>query len=593
MAAMGAAAQAAAAASAPATGQQSAAARGSATEVFDVLVIGGGVTGCGVALDAASRGLSVALVEKRDFAAGTSSRSSKLIHGGLRYLERMDFGLVREALHERRLLLETIAPHLVTADALPLPPEGARVGPRRDGLGPLPVRRARRDALGRAPAPPPYASVVPARRAVAARRCAPRRHPLLRRPGRRRALLGHAGPHGDRRWARSAPPPSTSSPSCGEATGSPAPACATSSQATSSRCARAVVNATGVWTTRPRAPGGRQRPAASCGRRRASTSSCPGPHRLRLRADPAHGEERALRAPWGDQWIIGTTDTDWSSASITPPRPAATSTTCSRTSTPSCGTPVVRRHHRRLRGTAAAGRERGGRHDQAVARARGATQRARPREHRRRQVHDVPPMAEDAVDAVSRDLPFPVDASRTATIPLLGAAGLPGARYRLNIHPGARPRRRTARSSPEEVRHARRRRARPVAGEPGLADPAPRRREVPGRRGQLRDAARGALHIDDVLTRRTHIAFDVAGPRGPGGRTCGPAHGPGPRLGRERRRPRGGALQGPARRREREPIDARTTPRPIRRALRCGTCGSWPSESGRATGRNAVFSPRN
>src|SRR5665811_1395799 len=79
-----------------------------ATEVFDVLVIGGGVTGCGVALDAASRGLSVALLEKRDFAAGTSSRSSKVIHGGLRYLEQFDIGLVREALHERQLLVEKI-----------------------------------------------------------------------------------------------------------------------------------------------------------------------------------------------------------------------------------------------------------------------------------------------------------------------------------------------------------------------------------------------------------------------------------------------------------------------------------------------------
>ena len=84
-----------------------------ATETFDVLVVGGGVTGCGAALDAASRGLSVALLEKRDFAAGTSSRSSKLIHGGLRYLENLDLELVREALHERRLLVEKIAPHLV------------------------------------------------------------------------------------------------------------------------------------------------------------------------------------------------------------------------------------------------------------------------------------------------------------------------------------------------------------------------------------------------------------------------------------------------------------------------------------------------
>ncbi|MFD8100782.1 glycerol-3-phosphate dehydrogenase [Nocardia fluminea] len=79
----------------------------------DVLVIGGGVTGAGAALDAASRGLSVTLVEARDFAAGTSSRSSKLIHGGLRYLEQMDFALVREALKERGLLLNTLAPHLV------------------------------------------------------------------------------------------------------------------------------------------------------------------------------------------------------------------------------------------------------------------------------------------------------------------------------------------------------------------------------------------------------------------------------------------------------------------------------------------------
>ncbi|WP_297502242.1 glycerol-3-phosphate dehydrogenase/oxidase [Pseudonocardia sp.] len=82
-------------------------------EVVDVLVIGGGVTGAGAALDAASRGLSVGLLEARDWAAGTSSRSSKLIHGGLRYLEMLDFALVREALHERGLLLDRIAPHLV------------------------------------------------------------------------------------------------------------------------------------------------------------------------------------------------------------------------------------------------------------------------------------------------------------------------------------------------------------------------------------------------------------------------------------------------------------------------------------------------
>lgn len=84
-----------------------------ATEEFDLLVVGGGIVGVGVALDAVTRGLSVALVEARDLASGTSSRSSKLIHGGVRYLERLDFGLVREALIERGALLTTLAPHLV------------------------------------------------------------------------------------------------------------------------------------------------------------------------------------------------------------------------------------------------------------------------------------------------------------------------------------------------------------------------------------------------------------------------------------------------------------------------------------------------
>jgi glycerol-3-phosphate dehydrogenase len=83
-------------------------------ETFDVVVVGGGIVGCGAALDAASRGLSVALVERGELASGTSSRSSKLIHGGLRYLERFQLRLVREALHERALLLTRLAPGLVT-----------------------------------------------------------------------------------------------------------------------------------------------------------------------------------------------------------------------------------------------------------------------------------------------------------------------------------------------------------------------------------------------------------------------------------------------------------------------------------------------
>ena len=97
------------------TSQRSAALEALGTEEFDVLVIGGGVTGAGIALDAASRGLRTAVVEAQDWASGTSSRSSRLIHGGLRYLYNLDFKLVFEALTERARLLTTIAPHLVEA----------------------------------------------------------------------------------------------------------------------------------------------------------------------------------------------------------------------------------------------------------------------------------------------------------------------------------------------------------------------------------------------------------------------------------------------------------------------------------------------
>ncbi|HEV2923674.1 MAG TPA: glycerol-3-phosphate dehydrogenase/oxidase [Solirubrobacteraceae bacterium] len=144
-------------------------------EEFDVVVVGGGITGAGVALDAATRGYSVALLERADFASGTSSRSSKLVHGGLRYLQNFDLGLVREALLERQLMVE-LAPHLVR----PLPLvvaafEGARpdrlmgvglnlydvmsVTDRRSAGDKLRPRRSRKGRAERAhangPAPPP------------------------------------------------------------------------------------------------------------------------------------------------------------------------------------------------------------------------------------------------------------------------------------------------------------------------------------------------------------------------------------------------------------------------------------------------------
>src|SRR5436309_337747 len=103
-------------------------------ERFDVVVIGGGITGAGVALDAASRGYSVALVERDDYASGTSSRSSKMVHGGLRYLQNFDLGLVREALLERQLMVE-LAPHLVYPTPFLVPTLGEARRNWRIGIG--------------------------------------------------------------------------------------------------------------------------------------------------------------------------------------------------------------------------------------------------------------------------------------------------------------------------------------------------------------------------------------------------------------------------------------------------------------------------
>jgi glycerol-3-phosphate dehydrogenase len=123
-------------------------------EAFDVVVVGGGITGAGVALDAASRGYSVALVEKADYASGTSSRSSKLVHGGLRYLQNFDLGLVREALLERQLMVK-LAPHLVKPLPLVVPAfDGARpdrlVGVGLNLYDVMAVERGRRGRRARA-----------------------------------------------------------------------------------------------------------------------------------------------------------------------------------------------------------------------------------------------------------------------------------------------------------------------------------------------------------------------------------------------------------------------------------------------------------
>jgi len=154
-----------------------------AAETVDLLVIGGGITGAGIARDAALRGLRVALVEQRDFASGTSSRSTKLIHGGLRYLRQGNFRLVREALTERSRILH-LAPHLVTIEPLLFPLFGFPIATRvfyqtgmtlYDVLGVTPTADAeelRRAYLSRARESHPdrYVDAPPADRGDAERR---------------------------------------------------------------------------------------------------------------------------------------------------------------------------------------------------------------------------------------------------------------------------------------------------------------------------------------------------------------------------------------------------------------------------------------
>ena len=299
--------------------QRAAARRRLRSERFDVLVIGGGVTGAGVALDAAARGLSVALVEARDLAAGTSSRSTKLVHGGLRYLEQAEFELVHEALTERDLLANRLAPHLVRPIPimLPLP------------TGPLPVRAARRAYYGAGVALyDVFAGLLgrgmPMHRHLT-RHSARRLFPSLRPDALAGAIRFFDGQVDDARLvvtlARTAASLGavvmTSARVVGlrrrsrEVTGARVRDLETHDEIEVS--ARTVVAATGVWSDDLTAMLPDARPGL---RVRASKgvhlvvprSAITGEVGLILRT-PA---SVLFTLPWGGHWIIGTTDTDWS-----------------------------------------------------------------------------------------------------------------------------------------------------------------------------------------------------------------------------------------------------------------------------------------
>jgi glycerol-3-phosphate dehydrogenase len=482
-----------------------------AADVFDVLVIGGGVTGCGAALDAASRGLSVALVEKRDFAAGTSSRSSKLIHGGLRYLEHFDVKLVREALHERRLLLETIAPHLVKATPFLFPLKRPVWDRILMGSGLFMY-----DALAG------VHSAVPRHRHLSRAACL-RDAPALRADALCGGIRYYDAQVDDARFSVMLARTATAHGAlCAPAVdviaflhqGVKISGVRVRDVETGEELevrARAVINATGVWTTEVERLAGVAAPLM--------VRQSKGVHVVvpKTRIDSACAlilptEKSVLFVlPWGDQWIVGTTDTDWHFGLD---HPSATRGDIEylldhvnevlRDPLAFADITGVYVGLRPLLGKASGDTAKLSR-EHAVRRSAPGLVSVAGGKYTTYRV-----MARDAVDGAARDLPFAVAASRTAAIPLLGAVGLSGAEYRLRVHPGA------IGLGPERLRHLLGRYGTLatnvldlVVDEPRLADPLVGAEKYLAAEVRYATLDEGALHVDDVLTRRTHIGFDV------------------------------------------------------------------------------------
>ncbi|TQN41542.1 glycerol-3-phosphate dehydrogenase [Blastococcus colisei] len=496
--------------------------------VVDVLVIGGGVTGAGAALDAASRGLSVAIVEARDWAAGTSSRSSKLIHGGLRYLEQFAFPLVREALSERSRLVQTIAPHLVT----PLPfllPLTAPVWQRAYfGAG-----VALYDVLGAAFTP---GREIPRHRHLSRTKTLAA-FPALRGDVVRGAIRYWDAQVDDARHTlavvRTAAGYGARVLSSARVTGLLRDGAGTDSPVVGARVAdltdgssfsvraRSVVAATGVWSDDIGSMLGDSAPSLKVRASKGVHLVLPGSAIDRAGLGEAGGSQAGLILrtptsvlfviPWGERWIVGTTDTPWR---LDRDHPAASSADIdyildqvNRVLVRPVGTDDILGVYAGLRPLLA------GESDE--------TSRL-SREHA--VITPVPGlvlvaggkyttyrvMAEDAVDAAVAGLPG-VPASRTARLPLVGAHRWQDVRVRAAELAAAG-------GVPEETvgRLLRRHGDRiqdvldRVRDDPALGRP------LEGAPGYLAAevlhavVAEGALHLDDVLTRRTRVSIETA-----------------------------------------------------------------------------------
>jgi len=477
----------------------------------DVLVVGGGVTGAGVALDAVTRGLSTALVEGRDFASGTSSRSSKLFHGGLRYLEQMDFQLVREALRERDLMVQTLAPHLVRPVSFLYPlthygwerlyvGAGLAFYDLMGGAHALPRHRhlSRRGARALAPALKRSALVGGVRYYDAQADDA--RHTLT--------LMRTAAAYGA--TVRSSTEVVGFTREGGRIVGAELRDTETGEHGHVR--VGVVVNATGVWTDDV------QRLADSRGEFKVRASK--GIHLVVPRDRISSETGIILRTPksvlfvipWGDHWIIGTTDDDWIYDKAHPAASSVDIAYVLEQVNQVLAVPLTRAD---ISGVYAGLRPLlSGEHEETSQLSREHAISRSPRgmisvAGGKYTTYRV--MARDAVDAAVGELGMHVPPCVTHQIPLLGADG---------YHALANQSESLARDLDLplwRVEHLLGRYGAlldevlaPAADEPQLLEP------VPGAglylMAEVRYAAthEGALHLDDVLTRRTRISIETS-----------------------------------------------------------------------------------
>lgn len=480
-----------------------------ASHRFDVLVIGGGVTGAGTALDAATRGLSVALVEQRDYASGTSSRSSKLFHGGLRYLEQMNFDLVREALRERELMLTRIAPHLVRPVPFLYPLTG-RGWERPYVTAGLTLY----DTIGGARSTPRHRQLT--------RTGALRLAPALRKDALTGGLLYYDAQADDARHTlttvRTAAAYGATVLNSARVVGLRhagervigALVEDVESGARVHVAATVVINCTGVWNDDIQAMAG--------SRGRFSVRASKGIHIVvpRDRIDSETGlilrTERSVLfvIPWTTHWIIGTTDTEWHLDRAHPAATRADIDYLLERLGAVLRTPIT---HADIEGVYAGLRPllAGEDEDTAELSREHAVARTQPGlvsvAGGKYTTYRV--MAADAVDAAREDLPGDVPDSVTDEIPLLGAEGYPALLNRLE-------RIAERQQLPVwRVTHLAERYGTLLDEVLALADSDPALlRPLPGAEEYLRveiayaATHEAALHLDDLLTRRTRISIE-------------------------------------------------------------------------------------